>query len=142
MLVGGFFIRSTTPLSNPFTIPSIFSRSPPPSFPFIRSSLAAAADCFHDAIAIFQLFWPLFLTMFCISLFTCFVQQHIISMLATVFRTLANGMRRIYLPILNLATPAIDRVLQLLPTNLTPLKKSKKKTGGRPRSVADNSSAR
>ncbi|KAL6807433.1 hypothetical protein GGI42DRAFT_352036 [Trichoderma sp. SZMC 28013] len=135
MFVGGFFIRSTTPLSNLFTIPSIFSRSPPPSFPFIRSSLAATADCFRDALAIFQLFWPLFLIMFCISLFTCFVQQYIFSMLAFVSRTLANGIRRIYLPLFNLAMPAIDRIIQLLPANLTPLKKSKKKTGGRPRSV-------
>ncbi|KAL7954800.1 hypothetical protein V8C34DRAFT_327867 [Trichoderma compactum] len=142
MFIGGFFILSTTPLSNPFTIPAIFLSPPPPSFPFIRSSLAATADCFHDALAIFQLLWPLFLIMFCISLFTCFVQQYIFSMLAFVSRILANGMRRIHLPILNLTMPAIDRVIQLLPTNLTPLKKSKKKTGGRPRSVPDNSSAR
>ncbi|PNP53537.1 hypothetical protein THARTR1_06231 [Trichoderma harzianum] len=139
MFVGGFFIRSTTPLSNPFAIPAIFSRSPPPSFPFIRSSLAAITDCFRDALAIFQLFWPLFLIMFCISLFACFVQQYIFSMLAFVSRTFANGMRRIYLPLFNLARPAIDRVIQLLPTNVNPLKRSKKKTGGRPRSVSDKS---
>ncbi|KKO96502.1 hypothetical protein THAR02_11399 [Trichoderma harzianum] len=140
MFVGGFFIRSTTPLSNLFTLPSIFSRSPPPSF--IHSSLAATADCFRDALAIFQLFWPLFLIMFCISLFACFVQQYIFSMVAYVSRTLANGMRRIYLPLFDLARPVIDRVIKLLPTNLNPLKKSKKKTGGRPRSVSDKSGAR
>ncbi|KAM6486855.1 hypothetical protein HDV62DRAFT_351917 [Trichoderma sp. SZMC 28011] len=140
MFVGGFFIRSTTPLSNLFALPSIFSRSPPSSF--IRSSLAVTADYLRDALAIFQLFWPLFLTMFCISLFACFVQQYIFSMLALVFRTLANGMRRIYLPLFDLAKPAIDRVIKLLPTNLNPLKKSKKKTGGRPRSGSDKSGPR
>ncbi|KAL7801542.1 hypothetical protein V8C43DRAFT_137297 [Trichoderma afarasin] len=140
MFVGGFFIRSTAPLSNLFTFPSIFSRSPPPSF--IRSSLATTADYFRDALAIFQLFWPLFLIMFCISLFACFVQQYIFSMLAFVSRTFANGMRRVYLPLFDLARPAIDRVIQLFPTNLNPLKKSKKKTGGRPRSGSDKSGPR
>ncbi|KAL6830948.1 hypothetical protein J3E69DRAFT_328196 [Trichoderma sp. SZMC 28015] len=140
MFVGGFFIRSTTPLSNLFSLPSIFSRSPPPSF--IRSSLASITDCSRDALAIFQLFWPLFLIMFCISLFACFVQQYIFSMVAFVSRNLANGMRRVYLPLFNLARPAIDRAIQLLPTNLNPLKKSKKKTSGRPRSVSDKSGAR
>ncbi|QYS94646.1 hypothetical protein H0G86_001974 [Trichoderma simmonsii] len=140
MFVGGFFIRSTTPLSNLFTLPSIFSRSPPPSF--IRSSLAVTADYLRDALAIFQLFWPLFFIMFCISLFACFVQQYIFSMLAFVCRALANGMRRIYSPLFDLARPAIDRVVQLLPTNLNPLKKSKKKTGGRPRSGSDKSGPR
>ncbi|KAF3077117.1 hypothetical protein CFAM422_000348 [Trichoderma lentiforme] len=140
MFVGGFFIRSTTPLSNLFSLPSIFPRSPPPSF--IRSSLATTADYFRDALAIFQLFWPLLLIMFCISLFACFVQQYIFSMVAFVSRNLANGMRRVYLPPHNLARPAIDRVIQLLPTNVNPLKKSKKKTSGRPRSVSDKSGAR
>ncbi|KAJ4864014.1 hypothetical protein T069G_00544 [Trichoderma breve] len=140
MFVGGFFIRSTTPLPNVFTLPSIFSPSPPPSF--IRSSLAAIADYFRDALAIFQLFWPLFLIMFCISLFACLVQQYIFSMLAFASRTLANGMRRIYLPRFDLVRPAIDRLVQLLPTNLNLLKKSKKKTGGRPRSVSDKSGTR
>ncbi|KAL6805681.1 hypothetical protein J3E68DRAFT_389148 [Trichoderma sp. SZMC 28012] len=80
--------------------------------------------------------------MFCISLFACFVQQYIFSMLAFVSRNLANGMRRVYLPLFNLARPAVHRVIQLLPTNLNPLKKSKKKTGGRPRSVSDKSGTR
>ncbi|PKK52784.1 hypothetical protein CI102_2702 [Trichoderma harzianum] len=140
MFVGGFFIRSATPLSNLFTLPSIFSRSPPPSF--VRSSLATITDYFRDALAICQLFWPLFLIMFCISLFACFVQQYIFSMLAFVSRNLANGMRRVYLPLFNLARPTIDRVIKLLPKNLNLLKKSKKKTSGRPRSVSDKSGPR
>ncbi|KAL7914972.1 hypothetical protein GGI35DRAFT_474674 [Trichoderma velutinum] len=124
MFFGGYFLRSTTPTPNLFTVPSIFSRSPPPSFPFIRSSLSAIADFFRNALAIFQVFWPLFFIIFCISLFACFVQQYIFSMLAFVFRTLANGMRRIYDPLFDLVMPAIDLVTQQLPTNLNPLKTS------------------
>ncbi|EHK25954.1 uncharacterized protein TRIVIDRAFT_63289 [Trichoderma virens Gv29-8] len=139
MFVGGYFIRLTTPLWNPFTLTSIFSRSPPPSFPFIRSSLAAIADFFRDAIAIFQFFWPLFLLGFCINIFAAFVQPYIFSVFAFAFRAFAHGMGRVIQPLRDLVMPAIRPAIQWLPTNWIPLNKGKKKAGGRPRSLSDKS---
>ncbi|KAL7934131.1 hypothetical protein V8C35DRAFT_303294 [Trichoderma chlorosporum] len=137
MFFGGYFIRSTSPLSNPFAIPSIFSRSPPPSFPFVRSSITTTIDFFRETLAIIHFFWPLFLVIFCIGLLASFVQPYLFALFAFAFRILANSVGRICLPLRNLAMPFIDPVIQRLPSNWNPFNRIKKKTGGRPRSLSD-----
>lgn len=84
MFFGGYFVRSSTLL----TIPFIFPRPPPPSFPYIGFLLRVTGSLVRDALAIVQCFWPLLLAMFCISLFASFVQQHIFAFIAFSFRKL------------------------------------------------------
>jgi hypothetical protein len=132
---GYFFIRSPTPIPKPlFTIPHIFSRPPPPpSFPFIRSSFAAISNFFRDALAIIQFFWPLFLVVFCISLFACFVQQHIFAVLSWAVQNLAYLSRRVLPPLWKILVTAVDPVIKKLPSNWNPFG-SKKQSGGKSRS--------
>ncbi|KAL6879136.1 hypothetical protein J3F83DRAFT_711877 [Trichoderma novae-zelandiae] len=137
MFFVGYFIRSTTPLPKPLSaipIPSIFSRPPPPpSFPFIRSSLAATSTLFKDTLAVVHCFWPLFLVVFCISLFASFVQPYIFAFLSFAFRKLACFMRRILLPLWDLVSTAIDPLIKKFPSNWNPFS-SKNQAGSRSRS--------
>ncbi|PTB69434.1 hypothetical protein BBK36DRAFT_1098 [Trichoderma citrinoviride] len=137
MFFAGYFIRSTTPLLTkplfPFTIPYIFSRPPPPSFPFIRSLLAAMNNFFRDAFTIIQFFWPLFLVVFCISLFASFVQPYIFAFLSFAFRNCASFLRRILLPLRALIATTISPIIKKLPSDWNPFSK-KKQSGGKSRS--------
>ncbi|KAK1253292.1 hypothetical protein MKX07_001369 [Trichoderma sp. CBMAI-0711] len=135
MFFAGYFIRSPTPLPKPlFTILHIFSLPPPPpSFPFIRSSFAAITNFFRDALAIIQFLWPLFVLVFCISLFTCFVQQYIFAFLSWAVQKLAYLARRVLLPLWKILATAVDPIIKKLPSNWNPFG-SKKQSGGKSRS--------
>ncbi|KAH0497905.1 hypothetical protein TgHK011_005187 [Trichoderma gracile] len=131
MFFAGYFIRSTSPLPKPlFTIPHIFSRPPPPpSFPYIRSSFAAIINSFKDALAVINFFWPLFLVVFCISLFACFVQPYIFALLSLAGRKLANVLRRVLLPLWNPFAMAIGPFFKKLPLNWNPFRSRNKSSG-------------
>ncbi|KAH6611454.1 hypothetical protein Trco_001474 [Trichoderma cornu-damae] len=128
MFFGGYFIRSASPLPNPFfAFPSIFSRPPPSSFPFLHSSLASTANFFRDALAVFQCFWPLFFIMFCISLVTSLVQQYIFAFLSFSLRKLAQSSAWLFPPLWRRTMSAVDAVLRRLPFNFNALSKNKKR---------------